>query len=272
MTAHALSNQMTLETDRYLNVSAKIVVDDIDWAVAKAAGVTEDEIFILTYFSDIEGQTIMYLRDLLGTKAALEPDVVGFLSMWNYEEYFHGRVLAQYLKECGYDLERDRIARVRKSAGFSEVIESWGAKLLSTIFSNDFPAVHAAWGAIQELTTLKGYEELALRTTNPVLKTLCERIAKQERRHFAWYFNSARERLERSPRAQKLTRFLLTRFWSPVGAGVKSDGEVARLVRTLFQGESLDQMADSIDQKVGTLPGLEGISLMRNFLSKTATR
>ena len=270
MGTHALSNEMTLETDRYLNVSAKIVTDDIDWQAAKAVGVTADEIFILTYFSDIELQTVMYFRDLLGTKAALEPDMVGFLSMWNYEEYFHGRVLARYLKECGHDLERDRLARVRKSASLSEKIESWAAKLLSMIFSNDFPAVHAAWGAIQELTTLKGYEELGLNTENPVLKVLCERIAKQERRHFAWYFNSAKERLERSPRAQKLTRFLLSRFWSPVGAGVKSNAEVARLVRTLFVGAHVDEMAQAIDSKIGTLPGLQGISLMRGFLESAS--
>jgi hypothetical protein len=31
-----------------------------------------------------------------------------------------------------------------------------------------------------------------------VLAELCRRIAKQERRHFAWYYNGARERLARS--------------------------------------------------------------------------
>ncbi len=262
------SAALTLETDRYLNISAKISVDDIDWNDARNVGTSAEEIFILTYFSDIEGQTIVYLRDLLGTKAALEPEVIGFLSMWNYEEYFHGRVLAQYLKECGHDLERDRTAQVRGSAGFSERVENWGAKALSWIFSEDFPAVHAAWGAVQELTTLRAYEELQKLTPNPVLRTLCERIAKQERRHFAWYFNSARERLERSSGARILTKTLLSNFWSPVGAGVKPHSEVSRLLRTLFAGARADEVAHEIDAKIGTLPGLEGISLMRGFLEK----
>ena len=262
------SEALKLETDRYLNISQKVSTEDIDWADARRVGASEDEKFILTYFSDIEGQTFNYMRDLMTTKAALEQEFIGFLTMWNYEEYFHGRVLAQFLKECGCDLGKDRIASVRRSASFSEILENVAAKVLSWIYRDEFPAVHAAWGAVQEITTLKGYEELASTTPNPVLKTLCERIAKQERRHFAWYFNSARERLERSPRAQKLTRFLLSRFWSPVGAGVKPDSEVVRLIQTLFQGSRCSKMATEIDAKIGSLPGLTGISLMRAYLEK----
>ena len=259
---------MKLETDRYLDISAKISVDDIDWKLAGQVGASDDEAFIITYFSDIEGQTIIYLRDLLGTRAGTEPEVIGFLSMWNYEEYFHGRVLARYLEACGKPLNHNRLADVRKSASFSETAENWASKLLSKIFAAEFPAVHAAWGAIQEITTLRGYEALAELTPNPVLKILCDRIAKQERRHYAWYFNSARERLEGSVRAQRLTRFLLSNFWSPVGAGVKPDKEVAKLMTMLFAKEGLEKVATEIDAKIGTLPGLAGISLMTSYVDK----
>jgi rubrerythrin len=265
-TAKSSPESTASDTERYLASSARLQVDDIDWSLAARAGLTEKEVFILTYFSDIEGQTIMYLRDLLSTRAAEEPPVIAFLTMWNYEEFFHGEALARLLKECGHSLEDARIAKVRRSAGLSEALESFGATMLSRIYAAEFPAVHAAWGATQEITTLRGYEEVQRQTTNPVLKLLCDRIAKQERRHFAWYFNNAKERLSQSPRAQRLTRRLMSRFWSPVGAGVKSKQEVKQLISLLFGAEGGWRLAEEIDAKIGSLPGLEGIQLMRPYI------
>lgn len=264
MSAPAIS----IETDRYLTNSCQVKGDDIDWNQAREAGLTPNERFVLTYFADIESQTIVYLRDLLRTRAGLDPDVIAFLSMWNYEEFFHGRLLGRLMKECGYPLEENQIARVRRRASLSEWIESLGATVISWIFDAEFPAVYTAWGAIQEITTLRGYEEIIRTTANPVLKLLCERIAKQERRHFAWYFNNARDRLAASSRARWLTRHLLDRFWSPVGAGVKSKQEVARLFSYVFRGERATWLAHDVDSKISRLPGLEGLTLMANYVKK----
>jgi rubrerythrin len=257
-----------MQTDRYLATSAKLETDDIDWSVARAAGLAADEVFILTYFSDIESQTIVYLRDFLKTRAALEPDVMGFLTMWNYEEYFHGRALARLLKECGHPLDENRIQMVREGSRITEALEALAAMAVSRAFRDQFPALYMAWGASQELTTLRGYEQIMATTRNPVLRTLCERIAKQERRHFAWYFNSARERLGRSPAARWLTRTLMSATWSPVGAGVKSKAEVHRLTHLLFPGDRGWELASSIDGKISELPGLAGIRLMAPFVEK----
>lgn len=255
-----------LDMERFLQVSGRLQIDDIDWATARQHGLSEKEKHILTYFSDIEGQTVMYLRDLLSTKAAEEPAVIAFLTMWNYEEFFHGDALAKLLKECGKDLGAARIANVRKSAGVSEALEAAASSVLSRIFADEFPAVHAAWGATQEITTLRGYEEIQRTTQNPILRTLCERIAKQERRHFAWYYNSAKERLAKSKKAQKLTYFLMSKFWTPVGAGVKTKDEVQGLIKALFPRDMAWKLAEEIDGKIGSLPGLNGIRLMRPYM------
>ena len=256
------------EIERYLDVSAKVVSDDLDWNLARKVGLTPEEVFMLTYFCDIEWQTIFYFRDLLKTRASKEGDVLAFLTIWNYEEFYHGQLLAQMLRECGYPLEESRVTKIRASSSLSEALEAFGAAILSKIFAAEFPAVHASWGAVQELTAVHGYEELAKTTKNPVLKTICERIVKQERRHYAWYFNNARERLTKSPRARWLTRALLSRFWSPNGAGVKTELEVARLMSFLFLGPIMESVSKTVDAKIGTLPGMEGISLMRTYLEK----
>ncbi len=38
---------------------------------------------------DVESHTVCYLRDLLVTPSHADPEVTTFLTMWNYEEYWH---------------------------------------------------------------------------------------------------------------------------------------------------------------------------------------
>jgi len=259
-----------VEADRYLKTTERIQTDDIDWAEAQRVGLTEDERFILTYFSDIESQTIRYLRSLLQMKIALQPDVAAFLTTWNYEEFFHGYELARLLEVCGYPLEPDRVERVKGTSHFSERLEMCLTPLLSKIFAEQFPAVYFSFGAIQELTTLRGYEHLQTYTRNPALKILCQRIAKQERRHFAWYYNHAREQLEKSRSARYLARIILRLSWVPVGAGVKHADEVNRLFKLLFPGQFGQKLVHEIDTRMSTLPGFEGLQLMESFFASTA--
>ncbi|HEU4387103.1 MAG TPA: acyl-ACP desaturase [Blastocatellia bacterium] len=259
---------MSEQIEKYIGNSGKIETADLDWEQARAAGLTEDERFALAYFSDIESQTIRYLRTLLQMRTAFQPAVSAFLTTWSYEEFFHGYFLARLMAVCGYPLEDGRVEQVKQRARLNERIESVFAPLLSRVFSRQFPAVYMSFGAIQEMTTLRGYESIARSTANPVLKVLCERIAKQERRHFAWYFNSAKQYLAESKSAQTLTRMLLRLNWVPVGAGVKSRAEVERLFSILFPAERGHALIREVDEKIGTLPGLEGIRLMQSYFAK----
>lgn len=255
------------ELDQYLQHSAQVATHDLDWEAAGRSGLSDGERFVLRYFSDVESQTISYLRGLLNTEAAREAEVIAFLSMWNYEEFFHGRALARLLEACGAPAEAERIHQVAKQTRFFASAGQWAAAVLSRGAPKAFSALYMTWGATQELTTLRGYEGIAARTENPVLRELCLRIAKQERRHFAWYFNSARVRLTETPAAQRLTRLVLATYWTPVGTGVKTDAEVQQVVRLVFEGQ-VAAMATAIDARIGTLPGLEGLTMMRACLRR----
>lgn len=90
-----------------------------------------------------------------------------------YEEAYHGRALARFLEAAG--------------------------------------GVHMTWGAIQELTTMRGYERLSELAGHPILTTLLRRIMSDESRHFAFYYAQAEKRLA-APGAARLTRFLLERY------------------------------------------------------------
>jgi hypothetical protein len=259
---------MRSDIERYIAVSARVDTTDINWDEARAAGLSPDEVFVLNYFSNVENQTLVYMQSLLQMKIALQPGVAAFLTTWNYEEFFHGYELGRLLEVCGHSPNNRRQENADRSR-LAERFEMFMTPILSRIFSNQFPAVYLAFGAIQELTTVNGYEHLRQVTGNPVLKILCERIVKQERRHFAWYFNHARDLLEASRGARRLTRRLMQYGWMPVGAGFHSPEEVRRLFTSIFYPvENARKMVRSVDAKISTLPGLEGIRLMEPYFEK----
>jgi hypothetical protein len=132
----------------------------------------------------------------------------------------------------------------------------------------DFAAVYLTWGAVQELTTLEAYQILARRTQNPILRELLPRLAKDERRHFSFYFNKARPFLVNSTTAQRLTAWALQHFWTPVGQGVKESPDVQWTMKFIFDGAEGLAAVQRIDALVSRLPGLENLGL----LTKTRER
>jgi hypothetical protein len=91
------------------------------------------------------------------------------------------------------------------------------------------------------------------------------RLAKDERRHFAFYYAKAKEQLQ-APSAQKLTRFIIKHFWLPVGGGVKPDSEVAWIAKYVLGDAQGEEIAERIDSTIARLPGLE------SFRGLTRTR
>jgi len=89
---------------------------------------------------------------------------------------------------------------------------------------------------------------------------------RQEGRHIDFYATQARQRLADSVAAQRITRFALRKFWSPVGAGVMPDSEVRFLGRHLFGGNDGREAARRIDRQIDRLPGLAGLHLVEGAI------
>jgi len=203
---------------------------------------------------DIESHTIVFLKGILSTCAITDPETTAFLSCWAYEEFFHGRTIKRFLESCGLEFSPTRFGDIQKDATFREWIEGVGASFLCHL-TRHFHGVYLTWGAISELTTLEAYGVLAGRTENPILGEMLRRLAKDERRHFAFYYNKARTQLEH-PHAQKLTTFILKKFWLPVGAGLKPDEEVSFISRFVLGDNPGAGVAARIDATIAKLPGL----------------
>jgi len=251
------------DLDAYTARSGPLDLSGIDFDRVPEYPLSAEAIRALCYMQDIESHTIVYLRQLLATRAIDEPEVATFLSCWIYEETFHGRALDRFLAAAGHRSSRPA-PRMRARLG------SWLEERVTTLLSRawkDFVAVHMTWGAINELTTLTGYRRLAAHADHPVLSELLARIVRDESRHFSFYFKQAERRLH-APAAARVTRLLIDHFWAPVGSGVQPHHETRFIAGYLFATPEGRAAAHRIDDTIRRLPGLQGTPLLCAWLER----
>ena len=78
------------DIDRYLRASKRLDLSGIRWEEVPQHRLSDGDVMVLHYMMDIETHTVIYLRDLLATRAAHDPHVTAFLCCWVYEELWHG--------------------------------------------------------------------------------------------------------------------------------------------------------------------------------------
>jgi hypothetical protein len=275
------------DLDRYLRASKRLDLSGLDWDDIPRYPLSDGDVMCMHYMMDIETHTVIYLRDLLGTRAAHDPQVTAFLSCWVYEELWHGEAFSDFLRAYGIEVPAEpklpdgstpmptrpaRTKQFRERLGVGHQL-SLLPTMLGSMLTRDFVAIHMTWGAINELTTLTGYYQLIRRSSHPVLHQMLRKVIQDERRHFAFYRAQAKARLTDRPRAGRLVRSSLKALWTPVGAGAKSEEEVDALALYLF-GDSPEgrEAIREIDKTIAEIPGLAGLTLLEDYLDAALSR
>ena len=262
------------DLDRFIRTSGRVDLSEVEWARASRSPLTDTEVRVLRYMMDIETNTVIFLRDVLATQTAFDPDVTAFLSCWNFEELWHGEAFSRLLGEAGvpvrpdhetvthdsrYPSRRSRIEWIRRRIGAKGYVSHLGTLLGSAIASEDFIAIHMTWGAVNELTTLTAYRRMIAKTENVALTEVLRAIIKQERRHFAFYRAQARVRLAESQRARRLVRWT---HGSSLGARrhryPAAGGDRSSSWPTCSTIPTAAVASKEMDGIVAELPGLEG--------------
>jgi hypothetical protein len=257
---------MSFDLDTYRSVSAKLDTTDIDFSSFRDQPLAPEVLRCLRYMHDVEIHTVCYLRDVLVTQAHKDPDITAFLTMWNYEEHWHGEAIAQVLAAHDEPVGTGRVAALRQRLPKRDAWRPLTFQL-GSLLTPHLTAVHMTWGAINEWTTQAGYSRLGKIAAHPVLSDLLRGIMKQEGRHVDFYVDQAKTRLSASRGAQRLTRWALQHFWAPVGSSLMPEGEVNFLSRFLFGGADGLPMVERIDRRVDRLPGLAGLGLMHGVVA-----
>jgi len=262
---------VTFEIDRYKWSSKRLMLEDIDWDEVPKHHLPADAIESMLYMMDIETHTVIFLSELLVSKACMDPVITSFLSIWAYEEMYHGEAFAKFLRAYGVQVAEDRPKQVRLQEGFHRAT-SVMTVLFGSYLLPFFPAIYLTIGATNELTTLTGYQQLIRRSRHPVLTTMVARIIKQERVHYAFYRSQAERLMRDSEVTRRAVRWVMTKRFRAVGEGVKSAEDVDHLALFLFGGPDGRTAVRSIDDGIGRLPGLDGVNLLERLLDRAESR
>ena len=106
---------------------------------------------------------------------------------------------------------------------------------------------------------------------HPVLEKILRAIVREESAHAQFYWSIARLELNRSEFARKLARFIINKFWSPVGQGTKPEEEANLMISTLFSGEEGVNWVDrNITQRVKQLPNFADVNIVTERIASAA--
>ena len=259
---------MAFDIDKYTANSEPVTWTDLDLESFETNPLPESSLRVLRYMCDVEYHTVCYLRDLLTTPSHKEPEVGSFMTMWNREEFWHGEALAAVLGKHGITVDFDELKASRLKLGWKDRLDPIKQSMLGGLVGHDFVAVHMAWGAANEWSANAAYLRMARQENHPVLAELLKRIAAQETKHVAFYASQARDRLEKSKKAQVIARFALSKFWAPVGSTISPDSEVTHVMGHLFAGAEGRKLIRSIDSHIAKLPGMTGLTIVESALDK----
>lgn len=237
---------------------SKEFVDAIPWKEVSKYPIDEKFIPVLVYMRDVEAFTDIYYKELLRTPTGKDPIIRKFMDRWQVEELQHAALLDRFLNEAGFPTSKEWFDEARAKIPASYSIQKFIQPFITNLVGKRFSAVHMTWGAIQELSTLQGYKRLWETADHPVLTHILKGIAAEESIHIFFYRNIAKVKLEESQFSQRIARYLVEKFWTPVGQGTKPEEDTNYVIKTLFEGEGgLMAVDKNVNHSLALLPGFE---------------
>ena len=239
----------------------KEFLDNINWKAVKNHPIDEKFVPVLLYMRDVEALTDMYYDEMRRTPTGKDPVISKFMERWSNEEQTHGEILNRFLNEAGFETNEKWQTEVRNAVSNFYTINQYLITSLTNLVGKKFTATHMTFGAIHEMSTTQGYRRLAELANHPVLTEILTGIIREEAAHTHFYRSVARIELKNSEFTQKLARFIVKNFWTPVGSGAKPKDESDYTIATLFSGEGgLDWIDKNVSQRIQNLPGFQGLT------------
>lgn len=247
-------------------------ISNIKWSDVKLYPLDEKLVPVLIFMRDVETLTDLYREELLVSPTGKDPVIRKFLDSWGVEELTHGEVLNQFLEEAGYPSDEKWVSRIHKEVPWGYTLNTYLSMALTKILGKKFTAAHMTYGAINEFSAMQAYRRLDQDAAHPVLSVILKAIMHEESFHAGFYYHIARLELQRSEFARKLARFVVDKFWSPVGEGAKLAKDSDYAVRTLFGSEErLDILDKHVTQRIRRLPGFETLTVVNDTMREIVT-
>lgn len=270
---------MTFETNRDVlawyekqeRTLTKEFISNIDWSEVKKHPLDEKFIPVLFYMRDVEMLTDVYYEELRRTPTGRDPIISKFMERWSVEEATHGELLNRFLSEAGIATDDKWKEQVKNSLTTSYTAINYLISGLANLIGKRFTATHMTFGAIHEMTTTQGYRRLMELADHPVLTEILTAMIREESAHAQFYRSVARIELRDSPISQKLSRFIIKHFYTPVGSGAKPKEECGYTIATLFKGEDgMNWIDKNVSERLQGFPGFDGVTKVSDKIGQIA--
>ncbi|MFN0277052.1 MAG: acyl-ACP desaturase [Pyrinomonadaceae bacterium] len=248
-------------------------ISAIPWHEVKNHPLDKRFVPVLLYMRDVETLTEMYHRELQRTPTGRDPYISKFMERWGIEEVTHGEVLNRFLNEAGFETGDKWQSQIHRNV--TNVYNSYTYLIttLTNFIGKKFTATHMTFGAIHEMSTAQGYRRMKTLADHPVLTQILNAIIREEAAHTKFYWNIAQLELRKNEFAQKIARFVIDHFYTPVGQGSLAKKRTEYALGTLFGDEdSLDVIDKTVTQRVSQLPGFAGITKINESIGGMARR
>lgn len=248
-------------------------IGNINWSDIAKHPLDPKFVPVLLYMRDVETLTDVYYDELRRTPTGKDPIIRKFMERWSAEEQTHGELINRFLNEAGIDTDPKWQKQVIGSVSTSYTVTNYLITTLTNLVGKRFTATHMAFGAIHEMSTTQGYRRLSDLADHPILAQILTGIIREESAHTTFYRSVARIELEQSEISQKLSRFLIKHFWTPVGSGAKSKKESDYTIATLFGGDDGMKWIDqNVTQRIQALPGFENLTKVSDKIGEIVAK
>ncbi len=244
-------------------------IGEIPWERVKEYPLNRKFVPVLLYMRDIEILTDMYHQELLRTPTGKDKVIGKFMERWGVEEITHGELINRFLNEAGFDTPEDWKSEITKSVSRYYHFYARALTMMTNCVGKSFTATHMAYGTINELSAAQSYRRLIEMADHPVLTHILKGIICEESVHTNFYRSVALIELKKSDFAQKIARFVIEKFWNPVGSGARSRDLTDYTIATLFGDQKGIAWIDKlVTQKVEMLPGFQGLSKVTDRITE----
>ena len=244
-------------------------ISNIRWQDVKNYKLDEKLVPVLLYMRDVEVLTDMYYKELRRTPTGKDPIISKFMERWGIEEVTHGEVINRFLNEAGIETGEKWKEQIRNSVSRFYTANTYLLTMLTNLVGKKFTATHMTFGAIHEMSTAQGYRRLMKMANHPVLTEILTAIMREESAHTKFYWSVAKIELQKSKFAQKVARFIINKYYTPVGQGAKPKKQTEYTIGTLFNGkDGLDWIERTVSNKVQMLPGFDGLTKISDQVSR----
>jgi hypothetical protein len=236
----------------------RIVDDDIDYTVFTRRPLSDEGLRTLRYLREVNRYLTAWLR-AAATAARSDRITAALLAQCALEKASQGEVLDKLVST------RPAVAALKKDQSCGEHpsrlrFAPWWHALATRLAGADALAVSIALTAINEWFVYATYRRLLELQRHPELDRVIGRIQRQEIRQVDFFATQAHLLLDRSCRARLGTRLALQLGGLPIAAARVPARETAFLMRYLLGGPEGARVIHQIDEKIGRLPGLAGLS------------